>query len=151
MDESCRDSTSDIQWAIDVVTTDPQNGTLQHPPSRYGTGVANQRGEIAKETRYRDVLREHRTVRLRPQAIETFGAQGTDFQRFIDDAARLQARRLSLPHDALPRPIHSMAQRIFIAFMRTQTQVLHSHAGANIALSHPSHLHYSRSAVCGTW
>ena len=132
VDVSCRDSTGDIQWGIDVVTTDPQEGTLRHPPARYGTSVANQRGETAKETTYRDVLRDHRTVRLRPLAIETFGALGADFQRFIRDAARLQARRLSLPQDALPRLIHSMAQRISVAFMRTQAQVLHSRAGADI-------------------
>ena len=96
VDVSCGDSTDDIQWAIDVVTTDPQEGTLQHPPARYGIGVANQRGETAKETTYRAVLREHHTVRLRPLAIKTLGALGTDFQRFIRDAARLQARLLSL-------------------------------------------------------
>ena len=83
MDASCRDSTGDIQWAIDVVTIDPQEGTLQHPPAWYGTGVAYQCGEIAKETAYRDVLREHCTVRLRPVAIEMFGACGADFQRFM--------------------------------------------------------------------
>ena len=44
VDVSCRDSTGDIQWAIDVVVTDPQEGTLQHPPARYGAGAANQRG-----------------------------------------------------------------------------------------------------------
>ena len=32
-DVSCRDSTCDIQWAIDVVTEYPQVGTLQHPPA----------------------------------------------------------------------------------------------------------------------
>ena len=109
MDVSYRESTGDIQWGIDVVTTDPQEGTLRHPHAWYGTDVANQGGKTAKEMAYRDVLREHRTVRLRPWGIETFGALGVEFQRFIQDAARLQARRLSLPEDALPRLIHSMA------------------------------------------
>ena len=139
VDVSCRDSTGDIQWGIDVVTTDPQEGTLRHPPARYGTGVANQRGVAAKEAAYAGVLQAHRTVRLRPLAIETFGALGEDVQRFIRDAARHQARRLSLPQDALPRLIYSMAQRISVAFMRTQAQVLHSRASAAVrppVLSH---------------
>ena len=78
-------------------------------------------------------------MHLRPLAIKMFGALSADFQRCIRDAARLQARRLSLPQDALPRLIHSMAQRISVAFMRTQAQVLHSRAGADIrppVLSH---------------
>ena len=132
VDVSCRDSTGDIQWGIDVVTTDPQEGTLQHPPARYGTGLANQRGEAAKVGIYRAVLRQHQTVRLRPLAIETFGALGPDFQRFIRDAARLQALRLSLPPDTIPTLIHSFAQRISVAFMRAQAQVLHSRASVGI-------------------
>jgi hypothetical protein len=132
VDVSCRDSTGDIQWGIDVVTTDPQEGTLQHPPVRYGTGLANQRGEDTKDHLYRDVLRRHRTVRMRPLAIETFGAFGTDFQRFIRDVARLQALRLSLSPDTLPTLITSMTQRISVAFMRAQAQVLHGRAAAGV-------------------
>ena len=124
VDMSYRDSTGDIQWGIDVVTTDLEEGTLRHPPTRYGTSVANQRGVAAKEAAYAGVLQAHQTVRLRPSAIETFDALDEDFQRFIRDAARHQAYRFSIRHDALLRLIYSMAQRITVAFMRTQAQVL---------------------------
>ena len=58
---SCCDSRCDIQWAIDMVTTDPSEGT-QIPPAWYDTGIANQCCETAKETAYRYVLREHYIV-----------------------------------------------------------------------------------------
>ena len=83
VDVSCRDSTGDVQWGIDVVTTNPREGTLRHPPASYGTGVANQWGVAAKEAAYEGVLQAHRTVRHRPLTIETFGALGKDYQRFI--------------------------------------------------------------------
>ena len=57
MDVSFRDSTGDIHRAFDVVTIDPQEWTLRHPPARCGIGVANQRGKTTKETRYCYVLR----------------------------------------------------------------------------------------------
>ena len=102
-----------------MVTTDPQERTLQHLPARYGTSVANQRGMVAKEATYVGVLRAHRTMRLCPVAIETFVALGEDFQRFIRNAARHQGRCLSLSHDALPHLNYSMVQRITVAFMHT--------------------------------
>ena len=44
VDVSCVDATGDIQWGIDVVTTDPQEGTQRLQPTPYGVGVANRRG-----------------------------------------------------------------------------------------------------------
>ena len=52
----------------------------------------------------------------------------------------IQARHLSFPQDALPRLIHSMAQRISVAFIRTQAQVLHIRVGADICFPVLSHI-----------
>ena len=77
--------------------------------------------------------------------METLGALSTYFLRFIRDAARLKARRLSLLEDALSRLIHSMAQRILVAFVRTQA--LHSRAGVDLCPPVLSHIPVISTAV----
>ena len=98
-------------------------------------GVANKRSVEAKESAYDGILGTHRKVRLRPLVIETFGALSEDFQCFIRDAARNQTYHRSLPHDALPRLIYSMAQRISVTFIHTDAHVHQSHLRASFKSS----------------
>jgi len=119
-----------VTYAVDVVTADAQGRDATMP------GGAARAAELEKVRKYADPLQGlGGTVTLAAFAVETFGGLGRGAQDFIRTVADHRLRRMSGDDEDLTlRLRHIFTQRIVLAMMRSQAQVLRRFAARHLSV-----------------
>jgi len=130
-----------VTYVVDVVTADAQGGEAGSP------GAAARRAEQGKARKYAGPLQAlSGTVSLAAFAVETFGGLGRGAQDFIRAMADHRLRRVSDDAgegDLTMRLRHIYTQRIVLAMLRSQAQVLRRFAAVYLAAPDRDLLHDS--------